>query len=62
MKKNTKITSNRLKKKNNFQEKVSFYKNDIKNTQKTLKDVIGKTRINEKRLPKNITEKILPKI
>ena len=49
-------------KKKYFQEKLSFYKNDIKNTWKTLKDVIGKTRINEKRLPKNITEKILPKI
>ena len=35
-----------------FQEKLSFYKNDIKNTWKTLKDVIGKTKINENRLPK----------
>ena len=39
-------------KKKNFQEKLSFYKNDIKNTWKTLKDVIGKTKINENRLPK----------
>ena len=37
-----------------FQEKLSFYKNDIKNTWKTLKDVIGKTKINENRLPKKI--------
>ena len=37
-----------------FQEKLSFYKNDIKNTWKTLKDVIGKTNINENRLPKKI--------
>ena len=33
-------------------KKLSFYKNDIKNTWKTLKDVIGKTKINENRLPK----------
>ena len=39
-------------KKKYFQEKLSFYKNDIKNTWKTLKDVIGKTKINENRLPK----------
>ena len=39
-------------KKKYFQEKFSFYKNDIKNTWKTLKDVIGKTKINENRLPK----------
>ena len=38
-------------KKKYFQEKLSFYKNDIKNTWKTLKDVIGKTKINENRLP-----------
>ena len=31
-----------------------MYKNDIKNTWKTLKDVIGKTKINENRLPKKI--------
>ena len=41
-------------KKNYFQEKLSFYKNDIKNTLKILKDVIGKTKINEHRLPKKI--------
>ena len=41
-------------KKKYFQEKLSFYKNDIKNTWKTLKDVIGKTKINENRLPKKI--------
>ena len=45
---NTKIISNymkRLKKiprKNIFKKKFSFYKNDIINTWKTLKDVIGK--------------------
>ena len=39
-------------KKKYFQEKLSFYKNDIKNTWKTLKDVTGKTKINENRLPK----------
>ena len=39
-------------KKKCFQEKFSFYKNDNKNTWKTLKDVIGKTKINENRLPK----------
>ena len=37
-----------------FQEKLSFYKNDIKNKGKTLKDVIGKTKINKNRLPKKI--------
>ena len=44
----------RLKKiprKNIFKKKLAF-KNDIKNTLKTLKDVIGKTKINENRLPK----------
>ena len=40
--------------KKRFQEKFSFYKNDIKNTWKTLKDVIGKTKINENPLPKKI--------
>ena len=44
---NTKIISNYLKRlktiprKNIFQKKISFYKNDIINTWKTLKDVIG---------------------
>ena len=41
-------------KKKYLQEKLNFYKNDIKNTWKTLKDVIGKTKINENRLPKKI--------
>ena len=41
-------------KKKYFQKKFSFYKNDIKNTWKTLKDAIGKTKINENRLPKKI--------
>ena len=41
-------------KKKYFQEKFSFYKNDIKNTSKTLKDVVVKTKINENRLPKKI--------
>ena len=41
-------------KKKYFQEKLSFYKNDFKNTWKTLKDVIGKTKINENRPPKKI--------
>ena len=41
-------------KKNYFQEKLSFCKNDIKNAWKTLKDVIRKTKINENRLPKKI--------
>ena len=41
-------------KKKYFQEKFTFYKNDIKNTWKTLKDVIGKTKINENRIPKKI--------
>ena len=34
-------------KKKYFQEKISFYKNEIKNTWETLEDVIGKTKINE---------------
>ena len=34
-------------KKKYFKEKLSFYKKDIKNTWKTLKDVIWKTKINE---------------
>ena len=37
-----------------FQEKRSFYKNDIKNIWKTPEDVTGKTKINENRLPKKI--------
>ena len=37
-----------------FQEKLSFCKKDIKNTWKTLKDVIGKTILNENCLPKKI--------
>ena len=41
-------------KKKYFQEKFSFYKNDIENTWKTLKDVIVKTKINENHLPKKI--------
>ena len=41
-------------KKKYFQERLSFYKNHIKNTWKTLKDVIGKTKISENRLPKKI--------
>ena len=43
-------------KENYFQEKIGFYKNDIIifKTLKTLKDVIGKTKINENRLPKKI--------
>ena len=41
-------------KKKYFQEKFGFYKNDIKNAWKTLKDVIVKTNINENRLPKMI--------
>ena len=75
MKKNTKIISNYLKrlkkdsKKKYFQEKLSFYKSDIKNTWKTLKDAIGKTKINENHLQKKIalenkeklTKKLLPK-
>ena len=44
-------------KKKYFQEKLSFYKNDIKNTWKTLKDVIGKTKINENRPPKKCSRK-----
>ena len=36
-----------------FQEKLSFYKKDIKNTWKILKDVIGKTKINENCLPRS---------
>ena len=39
-------------KKDSKKEKLSFYKNDIKNTRKILKDVIGKTKINENRPPK----------
>ena len=56
MKKNTKFISNYLKRlkkiprKNIFKE--TFYKNDIKNTWKTLKGVIGKAKINENCLPK----------
>ena len=41
-------------KKKYFQETLSFYKNGIKNTWKNLKDVIGKTKINENLLPKKI--------
>ena len=41
-------------KKKCFQEKFSFYKNNIKNKWKTLKDVTGKTVINENPLPKKI--------
>ena len=41
-------------KKKYFQEKFNFYKNDIKNTWKTLKDEIRKTKINENCLPKRI--------
>ena len=41
-------------KKKYFQEKFNFYKNHIKNTWKTLKDVIRKTKINENCLPKRI--------
>ena len=41
-------------KKKYFQEKLSFYKNDIKNTWKTLKDVVGKTKVYENRLPKKM--------
>ena len=52
MKKNTKIISPDLKRLKRFQEKLSFYQNNIKNTRKTLKGVIGKTKINENRLPK----------
>ena len=37
-----------------FQEKLSFHKKNIKNAWKTLKDAIGKTKINENRLPKKI--------
>ena len=52
-----------------FQEKRSFYKNDIKNIWKILKDIIGETKINENRLPKKIAlknkemtdQKLLPK-
>ena len=40
-----------------FQEKFSFYKNDIKNTSKTLKDIIGKTKINENHLPKKVSSR-----
>ena len=39
-----------------FKEKLSFYKNDIKNTWKILKDVIGKTKLNENHLPKKIAQ------
>ena len=39
-------------KKKYFQEKLSFYKNDTKNTWKTLKDVIRKTKINENHSPR----------
>ena len=41
-------------KKKYFQEKLSFYKNDIKNTWKTLKDVVGKTKVYENRLLKKM--------
>ena len=41
-------------KKKYFQEKLSFYKNDIKNTWKTLKAVVGKTKVDENRLPKKM--------
>ena len=39
-------------KKEYFQEKRNFHKSDIKDTWKTLKDVIGKTKLKENRLPK----------
>ena len=57
MKKNYKQLFEKIKKdskKEYFQEKFNFYKNDIKNTWKTLKDVIGKTKINENRFPRKI--------
>ena len=41
-------------KKKYFQEKLSFSKNDSKNTWKTLRDVIVKIKINENRPPKKI--------
>ena len=41
-------------KKKYFQKKLSFYKSNIKDTRKTLKDVIGKAKINENRLLKKI--------
>ena len=41
-------------KKKYLQKKFSFYKNDIKNIWKTLKDVIRKRKINENRLLKKI--------
>ena len=41
-------------KKKYFQEKLNFYKNNIKSKWKTLKDVIVKAKINENRLPKKI--------
>ena len=57
---NTKIISNHLKRlkkiprKNIFKKNLAFIKTIIINTWKTLKDVIGKTKINENRLPKKI--------
>ena len=41
-------------KKKYFQKKLSFYKSNIKDIRKTLKDVIGKAKINENRLLKKI--------
>ena len=38
-------------KKKYFQKKLGFYKSNIKDIRKTLKDVIGKAKINENRLP-----------
>ena len=58
MKKNTKITSNYLKRlkkiprKNIFKKNLVFITTIVKSTWKTLEDVIGKTKINENRVPK----------
>ena len=60
MKKNTKIISNYLKRlkvprKNIFKKNLAFTKTILKIHGKlSLKDVIGKTKINENRLPKKI--------
>ena len=44
----------KVSKRKYLQEKLSFHKNDIKNTWNTLKGVTGKTKVNNNRLPEKI--------
>ena len=57
--KNLLETIKRKSKKNYYSEKILCFKGDAKNTWKTMKDLIGKAKMNKSSLPQKIRVKKL---